>query len=222
MERAESPEIKEQKLCDYYVSEYQKEDPFRIANRIGVPYHYTEREFHMSVMGRGYAVKFPDFSIHCLEGADIYDLAVSRKFRVLLLRFLLYGTVFEANGDYRLFQELPSGDGLSRQFEEQCVKKMENRYGRVLQVFEAIMEKMNAVRIYGADISYEMEFLEGLYIRFLFQAGSDSLLPKLQILFSSNFPAAFSAEDLSDIIEICMDAFDAAEPLLAVANPYSR
>lgn len=137
MERAESPEIKEQKLCDYYVSEYQKEDPFRIANRIGVPYHYTEREFHMSVMGRGYAVKFPDFSIHCLEGADIYDLAVSRKFRVLLLRFLLYGTVFEANGDYRLFQELPSGDRLSRQFEEQCVKKMENRYGRVLQVFEA-------------------------------------------------------------------------------------
>lgn len=222
MERVESPEIKEQKLCDYYVSEYQNEDPFRIANRVGVPYHYTEQEFHISVMGRGYAVKFPDFAIRCLEGEDIYDLAESGKFRVLLLRFLLYGTVFEANGDFRLFRELPSGDRLSRKFEEQCVKKMENRYGRVLQVFEAIMEKMNAVRIYGADISYEMEFLEGLYIRFLFQAGSESLLPKLQILFSSNFPAAFSAEDLSDIIEICMDAFDAAEPLLAVANPYSR
>lgn len=176
----------------------------------------------MSVMGRAYAVKFPEFSIRCLEGEDIYDLSESRKFRVLLLRFLLYGTVFEANGDFRLFRELPSGDRLSRQFEEQCVKKMENRYGRVLQVFEAIMEKMNAVRIYGADIAYEMEFLEGLYIRFLFLAGSESLLPKLRILFSSNFPAAFSAEELSDIIEICMDAFDAAEPLLAVANPYSR
>ena len=222
MERAESPKIQEQKLCEYYISEYQKADPFRIANRVGVPYHYTEQEFQMSVMGRAYAVKFPEFSIRCLEGEDIYDLSESRKFRVLLLRFLLYGTVFEANGDFRLFRELPSGDRLSRQFEEQCVKKMENRYGRVLQVFEAIMEKMNAVRIYGADISYEMEFLEGLYIRFLFQAGSESLLPKLQILFSSNFPAAFSAEDLSDIIEICMDAFDAAEPLLAVANPYSR
>ncbi|MGI6089367.1 MAG: DUF3786 domain-containing protein [Bilifractor porci] len=222
MERAESPKIQEQKLCEYYISEYQKADPFRIANRVGVPYHYTEQEFQMSVMGRAYAVKFPEFSIRCLEGEDIYDLSESRKFRVLLLRFLLYGTVFEANGDFRLFRELPSGDRLSRQFEEQCVKKMENRYGRVLQVFEAIMEKMNAVRIYGADIAYEMEFLEGLYIRFLFLAGSESLLPNLRILFSSNFPAAFSAEELSDIIEICMDAFDAAEPLLAVANPYSR
>ena len=222
MERAESPKIQEQKLCEYYISEYQKADPFRIANRVGVPYHYTEQEFQMSVMGRAYAVKFPEFSIRCLEGEDIYDLSESRKFRVLLLRFLLYGTVFEANGDFRLFRELPSGDRLSRQFEEQCVKKMENRYGRVLQVFEAIMEKINAVRIYGADIAYEMEFLEGLYIRFLFLAGSESLLPKLRILFSSNFPAAFSAEELSDIIEICMDAFDAAEPLLAVANPYSR
>lgn len=222
MERAESPKIQEQKLCEYYISEYQKADPFRIANRVGVPYHYTEQEFQMSVMGRAYAVKFPEFSIRCLEGEDIYDLSESREFRVLLLRFLLYGTVFEANGDFRLFRELPSGDRLSRQFEEQCVKKMENRYGRVLQVFEAIMEKMNAVRIYGADIAYEMEFLEGLYIRFLFLAGSESLLPKLRILFSSNFPAAFSAEELSDIIEICMDAFDAAEPLLAVANPYSR
>ena len=222
MERAESPKIQEQKLCEYYISEYQKADPFRIANRVGVPYHYTEQEFQMSVMGRAYAVKFPEFSIRCLEGEDIYDLSESRKFRVLLLRFLLYGTVFEANGDFRLFRELPSGDRLSRQFEEQCVKKMENRYGRVLQVFEAIMEKMNAVRIYGADIAYEMEFLEGLYIRFLFLAGSESLLPNLRILFSSNFPAAFSAEELSDIIEICMDAFDAAEPMLAVANPYSR
>lgn len=222
MERAESPKIQKQKLCEYYISEYQKADPFRIANRVGVPYHYTEQEFQMSVMGRAYAVKFPEFSIRCLEGEDIYDLSESRKFRVLLLRFLLYGTVFEANGDFRLFRELPSGDRLSRQFEEQCVKKMENRYGRVLQVFEAIMEKMNAVRIYGADIAYEMEFLEGLYIRFLFLAGSESLLPNLRILFSSNFPAAFSAEELSDIIEICMDAFDAAEPLLAVANPYSR
>ena len=55
------------------------------------------------------------------------------------------------------------------------------------------------------DISYEFEFLEGLHLCFILWEGDEEFPPSAQILFSDNFPMAFSAEDIAYVGDIVMD-----------------
>ena len=208
------------RLQNIYLEKYRQADPVQLSNRLGIPYELGTRCFSFSFMGRQYTVGHPDMHIQCTEGRDALSLDESAMFKSLLVRFLLYATVFPANGNFRTFCELPAGEVYAEEFEERCTRRLARRYGKVLQAFEAIMEDLNAIRIHGADIAYELEFLDGLFIRFLFRRGTAETEPAAQILFSGNFPAAFSASELIEVIELCMEIFDAAEPLYAIANPY--
>lgn len=199
---------------------YRLSDPVRISNRLGIPFDLADRQFHFSFLGHSYTADHPDLRIRCTDGRDPFSLDTSGTFRDLLLRFLLQATVFPVNGEFRSVPELPGGEAFAAQFDETCVHLLAYRYGRVLQAFEAIMEDLDGLRVYGADIAYELEFLDGLFIRFLLNRGTEKQDPSAEILFSSNFPAAFSAGACIDIIRICLDAFDAADPLYAAANPY--
>ena len=202
------------------LEKYSRSDPVMLSNRLGIPYDINRGVFFFSFLGRVYTASHPDLQIGCEDGKDIYALNRSDAFRHLFLRFLLYATVFPANGDFRSFGELPGGEALEAHFREACTAPLVRRYGMVQQVFEAIMENVSALRVYGADIAYELEFLDGLFIRFLFWRGGAGREPRAGILFSSNFPAAFSAQELPGVIRLCMEAFDAADPLLAAANPW--
>lgn len=204
----------------FYLEKYAEEDPVRLSNRLGIPYDMTGRQFYFSFMGRMYTASHPDLQIRCAERKDVFGLNGSDSFRHLFLRFLLYAAVFPANGDFRRFQDLPSGAVYASYFREKCTDRLVRRYGKVQQAFEAIMEDVSALRVYGADIAYELEFLDGLYIRFLFWRGNAAAEPSADILFSGNFPAAFSVQELPEVIDICMEAFDAADPLFAAANPW--
>lgn len=206
--------------CSYYLEQYKKADPVRISNRLGIPFDLHDRRFRFTFFGREYSAGHPDLCIRCESGKDIFSLDSSESFRSVLLRFFLKAAVFPAGGTFRGIRDLPAGELWADHFEEQCVRRLAGRYGRVLQAFEAIMEDLNAIRVYGADIAYETEFLDGLFIRFVFRGGGRDAEPSARILFSDNFPAAFSACELEEIICLCMEAFDAADPLFAAANPY--
>lgn len=58
-----------------------------------------------------------------------------------------------------------------------------------------------------ADKGYELEIFENLYLKFLFWEEDEEFPASSQILFSSNFPAAFDAYDLAEVGEICINAF---------------
>ena len=52
------------------------------------------------------------------------------------------------------------------------------------------------------DVSYEFEFINDYYVRFILWAGDEEFPPSAQILFSDNFPLSFEAEDLAVVGDI--------------------
>ena len=67
---------------------------------------------------------------------------------------------------------------------------------------ERIMNSLGAIRVPMADKGYELEIFENLYLKFLFGEGDEEFPASSQILFSSNFQAAFDAYDLAEVGEI--------------------
>ena len=91
---------------------------------------------------------------------------------------------------------------------------MNHKFGSRLEKFKEIMECIGAVSVRLGDIGYELELFEELYLRFIFWEGDEEFPASSQILFSSNFPAAFGAYDLAEIGEICINTFCAIEKQL--------
>ena len=200
--------IPEEELFAHYQTKYAATEPTHIANRLGLPFDYICERFSISFMGKEYYVSHPGLRIEPADGVDPYGFEGLPSGRVLIGRYLLHATVFPQNGEFMAFRELPSGEVYARQFERRCLRRLAERFGTHLDEFEDIMEYIGAEHIHGADRAWELEFLDGLSIRFLFWNGDEEFAPSAQILFSSYFPAAFGTYDLAEIIDSCMSAFE--------------
>ena len=115
------------------------------------------------------------------------------------------------NYHVRAYRELPSGELYYRQFQGRCIFRLNRKYGNRLETMERIMDTLGAAQVHMADKGYELEIFENFYLRFLFWEGDEEFPASSQILFSSNFPAAFDAYDLAEVGEICINAFDEIE-----------
>ena len=207
-EREDGAAVPAEELFRHYQAQYARTEPTHIANRLGLPFDYICERFSVSFMGREYYVSHPGMQIEAADGEDLYRLAGLPSGRILIGRYLLHATVFPQNGEFMAFRELPSGEVYARQFEDRCRKRLAERFGNHLDEFGGIMEFIGAEHIHGADEAWELEFLDGLSIRFLFWRGDEEFAPTAQILFSSNFPAAFGTYDLAEIIDTCMEVFE--------------
>ena len=82
--------------------------------------------------------------------------------------------------------------------------------GGKLDTFREIMERVGAQAISSGDVGYELEFMKGLFVRLILWAGDDEFPPSAQILFSDNFPAAFTqGEDMAVVGDVTIDMLKA-------------
>lgn len=208
----------ERKPYDFYMEKYQQANPLSISTRLGIAYNLTKQEFTLIFMGSLYYISYPDFKVRHgnlkTETSVYYPLEEDIYAKILALRYLLNASVFPHNGDFRSYKELPSGDLYARQFQGRCIFRLNHKYGDRLDKFKEIMDYIGATPIYFGDVGYELELFEELYLRFLFWEGDEEFPASSQILFSSNFPAAFGAYDLAEICEICINTFNAIEKRL--------
>ena len=83
-------------------------------------------------------------------------------------------------------------------------------YPLELDAFREIMERVGAQVISSGDVGYELEFMKGLFVRLILWAGDDEFPPSAQILFSDNFPAAFTqGEDMAVVGDVTIDMLKA-------------
>lgn len=206
---------KERMPYEYYLCEYEKQDPVRISNRLETPYDTKTKQFFFSFWGNNYYASWPELKIMPATGDLIYNPFEDSVFaKVLVLRYLLYATPFSPNGEFRSFRELPSGELYYRQFQGRCMFRLARKYGSRMDEFRKIMEALNATPVHIGDMAYEFELFENLYIRFILWDGEDEFPASAQILFSSNFPAAFGTYDLAEIGDICLSMLCAVEKIL--------
>ena len=195
---------KERIPYEHYLEVYQNADPAEISSRCNVPYDAEKHEFTVSLMGVSYRISWPEYRVQHLgdDGTDgpvigWYPLEEKPNAKILVLRYLTEGGAAPSTGKFLTYREIPWGEVYFKQFQGRCL-------------FRQIMERVGAQAISSGDVGYELEFMKGLFVRLILWAGDDEFPPSAQILFSDNFPAAFTqGEDMAVVGDVTIDMLKA-------------
>lgn len=203
---------KERIPFEHYLEVFRKADPMEIAERCGVPYDKNAGTFSIRLMGVNYTVAWPSYDIQHEEEERIgyYPLETRANARILLLRFLTEGGAAPTTGKFLTYREVPWGEVYFKQFQGRCLFRLAFGFGNKLQVFRQIMERVGASPIGSGDAGYDLEFMPGLQVRLILWEGDDEFPPSAQILFSDNFPVAFTqGEDMAVVGDVTIDMLKA-------------
>ena len=191
---------KEMVPFEHYTGLFKNLDPVEAAERCGVNYDVETQTFTVRLLYVDYQITWPVFSI---SSADEKGFALKNlPAQMLIIRFLLEGKKSVGSGAFLTYREMPWGDVYLKPFTGRCITRAAFTFGTRLQAFIAAMEKMPAVPLKSGDASYQLEIMPGYEVRIIVWEGDDEFPPNTQILFSDNFPQAFSAEDRTVVGDI--------------------
>lgn len=191
---------KEMVPFEHYIALFADIDPKEAAERCGVKYDEQNQSFTVRLLYVDYRISWPDFSIHTEneKGFALNNLPA----QMLIIRFLLEGKVSVGSGDFLTYREMPWGDVYLKPFTGRCITRAAFTFGTRLKSFITAMEQMPAIPLKHGDASYQIEIMPGYEVRIIIWEGDDEFPPNAQILFSDNFPQAFSAEDRTVVGDI--------------------
>ena len=206
---------KEERPFEHYHAQYQQLDPAETAARCGVTFDAARSRFEVDFLGNRYAIGFPTFSVEVLEQRVPADqLSQARNAQILLLRYLLEGKKVPPLGRRYTYREMPWGELYNTQFTGRCIKRLAYTFGSDVAQFRAVMAALGATEIKGGDAGFELTLLDGLTVQYLVWAGDDEFPPSAQILFSDNFPEAFSAEDMAVVGDVTLNTMKQMRTIL--------
>ena len=191
---------KEMVPFEHYVGLYAKLDPAEAAERCGVAYDPAAQRFKMRLMYVDYELTWPVFSIRS-EDENGFALG-NLPAQMLLIRYLLEGKKSLGTGAFLPYREMPWGEVYLKPFTGRCLNRAAFTFGVQLGRFRKAMEGLPAIPIKRGDAAYQLEIMPGYDVRLIVWEGDDEFPPNSQILFSDNFPQAFSAEDRTVVGDI--------------------
>lgn len=185
----------------HYLALFEKKDPEEIAARCRLDYHPETRCFDVALMGERYQVRWPDFEVRHADTPGWWALdRINAK--ILMLRHVIDGSFTPASGRFLSYRDMPWGEVYYRQFSGRCINRFAFTFAKRTGDLERAMAAVGAKRISEGDFGYELEFMPGLFIRFILWLADDEFPPSAQILFSDNFALAFSAEDMAYVGDV--------------------
>lgn len=184
---------------EHYVSLYKELDPVEASSRCGVKFDSERKCFLMRLLDTDYELSFPEFAI---SGSDNGFALRNLPAQMLLIRFLLEGRASKSSGAFLTYREMPWGEVYIKPFTGRCLTRAAFTFGTRLDAFRRAMENTRAIPIKNGDAGYQIEVMPGYDIRLIVWEGDDEFPPNAQILFSDNFPQAFSAEDRTVVGDI--------------------
>ncbi len=207
---------KEQRPYEYYLKTYQEIDPKEISERTGFFYDEEKKVFTVVFMGSTYEISFPDYKIsHKEDEKGVYPLEEAMNAKIFMVRYLSEKAKTLSSGKFLTYREVPWGEVYFRQFQGRCLMRLAFSYGNKLEAFKKVMTAMGAKPLEQGDCAFELEFMEGFFIRLILWEGDDEFPPSSQILFSDNFAVTFAAEDLAVAGDICINIMKAVERKLS-------
>ena len=178
---------------EHYVALYAKLSPTEVSERCGVKYDDLTQSFTVRLLSVDYELTWPAFSI---RSRDENGLALTNlPAQMLIIRYLLEGKKSRGSGAFLPYREMPWGEVYLKPFTGRCLNRAAFSFGTRLDDFKAALEKMPVILLDKGDVSCQMEIMPGYDVRLIVWEGDDEFPPNSQILFSDNFPEAFSAED---------------------------
>lgn len=176
----------------HYLDRLKEADPREIEARTGIP--FKDSAFIFRVLQSERTVTWPDFM----------DEGWKDKEKILFARYLLEGKKVSPVLDFKAYSELPWGEVYDRNFRARCVNRLIGTFGTRPEAYCEACERLGGVKIPGSGLIYEIPFMENLNIRLILWEGDEEFPASGQILFSSNFPEAFAAEDRVIVCEVLL------------------
>ena len=195
---------KERIPFEHYLAEFKNLDPEEASVRTGVPYDKTTRTFKLRMMQKSYLVSWPDFRVEKEDGNDHTYGALETEIpaKIIAIRFLTKGVAAVTTGKFLTYREVPWGEVYFRQFQGRCLMRLAYGYGSKMDIFRAQMSEIGAKELEFGDASFEFEFINDYFVRFILWGGDEEFPPSSQILFADNFPLSFEAEDLAVVGDV--------------------
>lgn len=200
---------KERVPYEHYMALFQEADPVEISKKSDIPYDEKSKCFTIKLMNSVYHISWPEFNVtHEEDAIGYYPLEEMNSAKILIMRYLLEGCKVPSKGKFYTYRELPWGEVYQKQFHGRCILRLAFGFGNKLTQFASALEKLGGKKLKDGDCSYELEFLDGLFVRFILWEADEEFPPSSQILFSDNFPvSSFSAEDLAVVGDIAIGTF---------------
>ena len=191
---------KEMVPFEHYVGLYAKLDPQECVERCGVGYDPLTQSFKLRLFYVDYELTWPAFSI---RSKDANGFALNNlPAQMLMIRYLLEGKKSRGTGAFLPYREMPWGEVYLKPFTGRCLSRAAFTFGNRLEAFEKAVTTLPAIKLDKGDASYQLEVMPGYDVRLIVWEGDDEFPPNSQILFSDNFPQAFSAEDRTVVGDI--------------------
>ena len=191
---------KEMVPFEHYAGLFEKLDPEEAAARCGVAYDVPSGVFTVRLLYMDYKVTWPKVSITSEDDAGF--ALTNLPAQMLIMRFLLEGRASVSSGRFLTYRELPWGEVYLRPFTGRCLTRAAFAFGPRLDAFRKALEGTPALPVKGGDAAFQLEVMPGYDVRLIVWEGDDEFPPSAQILFSDNFPQAFSAEDRTVVGDI--------------------
>jgi hypothetical protein len=196
------PDNKNGKPLEYYGKQFRSMEPEKMSARSGFPYDSEASAFRLRFLSRDVLLSYPEMELRYADG----DSITAPSIRILLSRAVMEGMKKPHGGEYLAYAQVPWGEVYLRQFTGRCVTRLAFSFGNKPDAFDRACTALGGVAASGADRAYTIEFLDGLYLRLLLWEPDDEFPPSAQILFSDNFPAMYTAEDMAVVGDVLISA----------------
>lgn len=176
----------------YYMDGFRSADPYEISERTGVP--FRDRIFYLNVLGKERPIDWPEFKAEGFKDKE----------KILFLHYLLEGKKVSACDTFSSYADLPWGEVYDRNFHGRCINRMVGTFGTRIDAFKEAVSNIGGKLIPGNGVIAQIPFMENLNVRFILWEGDDEFPASGQIVFSDNFPDAFTAEDRVVVCEVIL------------------
>ena len=163
---------------------------------------YADGVFSMTLMGRPVKVTWPQMEVIYADSGE----EPRGSIQILLPRLILEGSIVPSTGKMLAYTEMPWGEVYGAQFKGRCIMRLAGSFGNAPEKFASACKALGGTEAKGGDAAFDIPFLPGLTVRLIIWEGDDEFAAASQILFSDNFPTAFSAEDIAVVGDVLIDA----------------
>ena len=198
------PEFKDKQQVEapfnHYLEIYKSDSPEEIEKRTGLV--FTDNSFSLTLVGTEYDINHPDFSMVEKTSGTILRNPYEE---ILIIHYLTEGVFEQATEktiDYRGFR---GGNLYYSNFKQRSIDRIARMFGsRPESLIEAVnrIPRLRKIQISGCDAGVRIEFIQNLWVTVMVWAGDEEFPANAQVLFSDNFPKAFTAEDAAGICDI--------------------
>jgi len=193
---------------EHYTLKFASMEPEAMSARSGFAFDGEKSAFRMKFLGREVLLHYPQME---LSYADNGEAITAPATRILLARAVMEGMGKDAEGKFLAYAEVPWGNVYLQQFTGRCIMRLAFSFGFKLEQFEKACLALGGVAGTGADKVFTIEFLDGLFVKLLIWGPDDEFPPSAQILFSDNFPAMYTAEDMAVVGDVLIGALKAVK-----------